>query len=72
MAVKAEQATAGALHWFTDDEARDIFNEQAQKLLGLSGAEFIRRWEAGELDTIADDPDHPEIMQLVMLTSFGR
>lgn len=72
MAVRTEQTTESAIQWLTDDEARRIFDEQARKLVGMSGTEFIRRWEAGEFDAIADDPGHPEIMQLVMLISFGR
>jgi hypothetical protein len=53
-------------------EARALFDTQARKLLNMSGAEFLRRWDAGEFDAIEDDPAHPEIMSLVLLQSFGR
>ena len=56
----------------TRAEARAIFDAQARKLLGISGEEFLRRWDAGEYDAIADDRDHPEIMRLALLQSFGR
>jgi hypothetical protein len=51
------------------DEGRRPFDREAQRLLSISGAEFLRRWDAGEYDA---DPDHPEIMSLVMLIPFAR
>jgi hypothetical protein len=54
------------------EDARALFDEQARKTLGIAGDEFIRRWDAGEFDGIADDPDRPEIMRLAMMISFGR
>jgi hypothetical protein len=54
------------------EEAQAIFDALARELLGISGAEFLRRWDAGAYDAIADDPDHPEVMRLALLESFGR
>lgn len=71
MAVERIEAPPG-VNWITDEEAREIFEEQAQKLMGMSGSEFIQRWEVGDFDDIADDPDHPGVMALVMLMSFAR
>jgi hypothetical protein len=34
----------------------------------MSGAEFIRRWDAGEIS----EPDRPEIVQVAMLLPLGR
>lgn len=53
-------------------EARSIFDAQARKLVGLSGAEFLRRYDAGEFDALLDAPEHPELMELLALESFGR
>jgi hypothetical protein len=53
-------------------EGRAFFEEQARKLLGISGEEFLRRWEAGEYDELADDPEHPEILRLATLIPFAR
>jgi hypothetical protein len=39
--------------------------------MGMSGEEFLRRYDAGEFDDIFDDPDHPEILHLAMLRSFA-
>jgi hypothetical protein len=52
-----------------DREAgRELLDEQARKYLGVSGAEFLRRWEAGEID--ADDD--PDVMRVAMLAGFAR
>jgi hypothetical protein len=49
-----------------------FFDEQARALMGMSGDEFLRRWDAGEFEACADDPEHPEIMHLALLIPFGR
>jgi hypothetical protein len=54
------------------EKRRAFFDQQARALMGLSGAEFLRRWDAGEFEAVADDPDHPEIMHLALLIPFGR
>jgi hypothetical protein len=48
----------------TPEEGRAIFDQEARFRLGMSGEEFLRRWNAGEY---ADDPDRPDVMDLVML-----
>ncbi len=35
--------------------------------MGISGEEFIRRYDAGEYEDAIDDPDHRQILMLVML-----
>lgn len=71
MSTAAERAN-GRLRWLSPEEGRRFFDEQAHKLLGVSGEEFLRRWDAGEYDSTADDPDHPQVMRLAMLIPFGR
>ena len=55
----------------TDEEGRALFDEEAQRLLGISGEEFVRRYDAGYYD---DKPDmHEEVIQLYfMLPMFRR
>lgn len=48
----------------SQDEARQMFDEEARKWLGMSGDEFVRAWEAGEFD---DNPDRPEVMTVALL-----
>jgi hypothetical protein len=51
----------------TLEEGRELFDKQARRYLNMSGEEFINKWEAGEFD---DDPDRPEVMEVVMLLPF--
>jgi len=49
------------------EETLAFFDDKARSLLGISGEEFRRRWRAGDYDEIADDPEHSDIMYLVLL-----
>lgn len=40
--------------------------------MGMSGEEFLRRWDAGEYDEIADTEGHRHIMGLAFLIPFAR
>jgi hypothetical protein len=50
------------------EAGRELVDEQARKYLGISGEEFARRWETGEID--ADDD--PDVMRVAMLLGFAR
>ncbi len=54
------------------EESFAFFDEKAQRLLGIGATEFLRRWNAGEYDEIADDPDHRNILYLALLGTGGR
>jgi hypothetical protein len=60
------------IRWATPEEGRALFDYQAHKLMGISGEEFLRRWDAGEYREIADAPGHRHIMRLAMLIPFAR
>lgn len=49
-------------------EGIEILDQQAWKYLGMSGEEFLRRYEAGELDH--DDYDF-NVMRVSMLIPFA-
>lgn len=52
-------------YMLTNEEFREIFDCEAQRRLGISGDEFVRRWRAGEY------PDwDPELASLVMMLPF--
>jgi hypothetical protein len=51
----------------TAEEGRAAFDERARRLMGMSGPEFRRAWEAGELDANDD-----RVLWLVMLLPLGR
>ena len=53
-------------------EARDLFDRKAQALLGISGREFLRRWDADEYRDLPETPKTRNVMRLVALIPFGR
>jgi hypothetical protein len=57
---------AGGIKELTLEEGRELFDKQVRRYLNMSGKEFIKKWEAGEFD----DPDRPEVMEVVMLLPF--
>lgn len=50
-------------------EGQKVLDKQARRYLNMSGAEFIRKWEAGEF---GEDPDRPEIIHVAMLLPLVR
>lgn len=67
------ETTENQLRELTDEEARELFGRAVRHHLGISGEEFMRRWDAGYYD----DPDDrtknpPEVMELGMLMDFVR
>jgi hypothetical protein len=48
-------------------EGWEILEENAQRLLGMSAEEFIRRWDSGELKV-----DRPRIIDVAMLLPLVR
>ena len=55
------------------EEAREIFDRRARMELGISGEEFLRRWDAGEYDSIPDTPDGWKIARMsMMMPLVGR
>jgi hypothetical protein len=46
----------------TRDEGRRLLDERARRFLGMSGEDFRRRYEAGELD-----PDDDHVLGVALL-----
>jgi hypothetical protein len=52
-------------YMLTNEEFREIFDREAHLKLGISGEEFVQRWNRGEY------PDwDPELANLVMMLPF--
>ena len=66
-----EQTTSG-IRWLSDEEAHTIFDEEARRVMGMSGEEFLRRYDAGEFDDVPDDWEHLDYWSLVLSIPFGR
>jgi hypothetical protein len=71
MTDTAEQTTSG-VRWLTDEEAHALFDAEARKVMGMSGEEFLRRYDAGEFDDMPDDIEHLDYWSLVLSIPFGR
>src|SRR5215210_5234989 len=52
MAERAE-TSENQIRELSKEEGREMFDRAAQRKLGISGEEFLRRWDAGDYD----DPD---------------
>ena len=53
-------------------EAHEIFDYQARRLMGMSGEEFLRRWDEGEFRDLFDKRGHENLTSLVMKMGLGR
>lgn len=60
------------IRFLNDDEAREQFDRQAQRLMGISGDEFLRRYDAGEYANPKDDREIRAVMKLAMLRDLVR
>ncbi len=58
--------------YISAEEGRAMFDAATRRYMGISGEEFIARWEAGEYDEIADSSDHWYVGFLSGLISFAR
>jgi hypothetical protein len=66
------RALAAALTWIDPDGARRAFDREARDRLGISGEEFLRRWDAGEFEHMDADFPPSAVARLVTLMPFAR
>jgi hypothetical protein len=52
----------------TREEGQKLFDDLARRYMGMSGEEFLRAWDAGEIK----NPDRPEVMRVVFAIPFAR
>jgi hypothetical protein len=60
-----------AVYQLDREEGRDLFDKAARRKMGMSGEEFLRRWDAGEY-SCASGACSPEAFMLSMLIPFAR
>jgi hypothetical protein len=60
------------VRFLNEAESRAHFDRQARRLLGVSGEEFLRRYDAGEYAKPKDNRELRAVMKLAMLAPFGR
>lgn len=56
----------------TPEQGRRLFDEAVRREMGISGEEFIRRWEAGEYWEIADEEGRRHIGYLIGMMPLAR
>lgn len=70
---RRNETTGNQIYELSQEEGRELFDRAAWHHLGISGEEFMRRWDAGYYD----DPDDrtknpPEVMEVGMLMNLAR
>jgi hypothetical protein len=53
-------------------EALAFFEGEIQRLMGMSGEEFIRRYDAGEYNDLEDIPETRNVLRASFLIPFGK
>jgi hypothetical protein len=64
---KPQKKTEPEDNFISVEEGWEILEENAQRLLGMSAEEFIRRWDSGELKV-----DRDQIIAVAMLLPLVR
>lgn len=54
------------------DQAAALFDQEARRLAGMPGEQFLAKWDAGEYHDLNDTVDGRRIAYLVLLIPFGR
>ena len=65
--AQAPTTNENVVRELTLKEGWDLLDKQARKYLGMSGKDFVKKWEAGEF---GEYPDRPDIMHVAMLLPF--
>lgn len=52
----------------TPEEGLQILDRAARRRLGISGLDFLKRWDAGEYD----DSENPALSAVAVLIPFAR
>ena len=60
------------VHRATVEEGKQLFDYQARKELGISGDEFLRRWDAGMYRNLSKSPEDRKVQSLAMLIPSAR
>ena len=60
------------IKWLSDEEAHAIFDREARRVMGMSGPEFLQRYDAGEFAHAHEDGENLALMSLEFLIPWGR
>ncbi|MFT4041308.1 MAG: hypothetical protein QM692_24210 [Thermomicrobiales bacterium] len=54
------------------EEGRELFDYMSRRIAGLSGDEFLARYDAGDISPDDETHEGRELMYLIMLIPFAR
>ena len=72
MVLKARQKTLDPPAVLDPELGIAMFDQEARRIVGISGEEFLARWDAGEFRDFEDTPEGRELTHLILLIPFGR
>ena len=73
MATTQIETTQNQTSVLSPEESRALFDRKARAILGISGPEFLRRWDAGEYRDLPEDTrENRNTRWVVALIPFGR
>ncbi len=61
-----------SMTYLTPEEGKAWFDKLIPEMLGMSGEEFLRPYDAGEYANVPDDPEHWNLMEAVMMIPLAR
>jgi hypothetical protein len=70
--IRVRRTAVPGVHVLTEEEAKDLFDQEALYSLGISGEEFLRRYDAGEYRDETDMDVYHKVNRLVMMLPFVR
>ena len=70
--TEMEYLTEAGSAFLTPEEGRRVFDEAARTWLGISGEEFLRRYDAGEYADLVESEDNRRIVDLYLMIPLAR
>lgn len=62
----------GGFEVLTPEEAREVFEADIRRLLGISGDEFLRRYDAGELVPFDEEGENVRVVSAILSMTLVR
>ena len=56
------QHTEQIVRWLTDEEARALCDAEVRRVMGISGEEVLRRYDAGDFTDLHDDGENIDLV----------
>ena len=73
MALPAEPKPESRPTMLSREEGHELFDHVARETVGMSGPEFLARYDAGEIEEPGDENSEDwALRRLIMLIPFGR